>query len=307
MREVEVRRPVAPGDVDTLRRIASAAERAAGHVLLGDSVWRDVAAPSPDSAIILAQDGEVPLGILHLDATEGDASRGDRLAVAILPDAPFEETLHDLVAAALDDRRRRGGGPVELWFFGADRRTDDVAAGLGLEPARELWQLRIGLPVREAAEWPAGLTVRPFEPGRDDDAWLTVNNRAFVADPDQGGWDRAVLGEREHEPWFDPEGFLLAFDDQGLAGFCWTKVHLASPPIEPLALGEIYVIGVDPDRQRTGLGRALVVAGLTNLHERHHVFRGMLHVDRANRAAVALYRSIGFALARVDRAYRWEG
>ena len=107
---------------------------------------RDVAKPSPDSAIVLARDGEVPLGILHLGANEGHVPRGDRLSVAILPDAPFEETLHDLAAAALHDHRRRGGGPVELWVFGADRRTDHVAAGLGFEPDRVLWQLRIGLP-----------------------------------------------------------------------------------------------------------------------------------------------------------------
>ena len=37
-----------------------------------------------------------------------------------------------------------------------------------------------------------------------------------------------MLRAREQEAWFDPEGFLLAFDDEGLAGFCWTKVHPAA-------------------------------------------------------------------------------
>jgi len=301
--EVEVRRPVAPADVDTLRRVATSAERAAGHALLGDSVWRDLAHPSPASAIITARDGERPLGVLHLGPDEGQQST-DRLSAAILPHAPYEETLHDLVEAAIDDACARGGRPVELWVFGADRRSDGVAADLGLKPARELWQLRITLPLREAPRLPPEVNVRAFEPGRDEEAWLRVNNRAFAADPDQGGWDEAVLAGREREPWFDPGGFLLAFDDRGLAGFCWTKVHLATPPVEPVSLGEIYVIGVDPDHQGAGLGRMLVVTGLANLHERHQILRGMLHVDRANQAAVTLYRSIGFSLARVDRAYR---
>jgi mycothiol synthase len=306
VREVEVRRPVAPPDVDTLRRVAAAAERAAGHALLGDSVWRDLADPSPETAIVIARDGEQPLGVLHLGPTEGDASTGVRFSVAILAAAPFEDTLHDLLAAALDDQRERHGGPAELWVFGADRRSDRIAAGLGFELDREMWQLRIALPLRDEPQLPPAVTVRPFEVGRDEDAWLRVNNRAFATDPDQGGWDEAVLAAREREPWFDPGGFLLAFDDGGLAGFCWTKVHLATPPVEPVALGEIYVIGVDPDHQGGGLGRALVLTGLANLHERHQIFRGMLHVDRANQAAVALYRSIGFALARVDRAYQWK-
>jgi len=302
--DVEVRRPVTPADVDTVRRLATAAERAAGHALLGDAVWRDLAGPSGETAVVIARRGETPVGVLHIGEQEGGPARGVRLSASIRPDAPAEQTLRDLLEAALADRRQRGGGPIELWVFGADPGSDRVAAALGFEVARELCQLRVPLPLREAPRWPAGVTVRPFEPGRDDDAWLTVNNRAFASDPDQGGWDLTTLTGREREPWFEPAGFLLAVDARGLAGFCWTRVHPAAPPIEPLALGEIYVIGVDPDRQGQGLGRALVVAGLADLHDRHQVSRGMLFVDRSNDATVRLYHSIGFTLARVDRAYR---
>ena len=304
MTDVELRRPVTPADVDTVRRVAAEAERAAGHARLGDAVWRDLADPSTETAVVIARREDNPVGVLHIGEHEDGPARGVRLSTAILPDAPAEQTLHDLLDIALADRRQRGGGPVELWVFGADPGSDHVAGSFGFDVARELCQLRVTLPLHEAPRWPAGVTVRPFEPGRDDDAWLTVNNRAFATDPDQGGWDLATLAGREREPWFEPAGFLLAVDARGLAGFCWTRVHPAAPPMEPLALGEIYVIGVDPDRQGQGLGRALVVAGLADLHDRHDVSRGMLFVDRSNDAAVRLYRSIGFTLTRVDRAYR---
>jgi mycothiol synthase len=147
------------------------------------------------------------------------------------------------------------------------------------------------------------VTVRAFDPGRDEAAWIAVNNRAFAHDPDQGGWVEATLRRREHEPWFDPASFLLAEDDRGLAGFCWTKLHPAAPPIEPVALGEIYVIGVDPSRQGIGLGRTLTLAGLADLHDRRHAPVGMLFVDASNDAARHLYESIGFTVARVDWAY----
>ena len=114
--------------------------------------------------------------------------------------------------------------------------------------------------------------VRPFRPGRDEDAWLRVNARAFATHPEQGSWTADDLRLREAEPWFDPDGFLLAWrgdpDDGGvLLGFHWTKVH---PPgdVGDEAVGEVYVLGVDPGAQGLRLGRALTDLGLAHLRGR---------------------------------------
>jgi mycothiol synthase len=149
------------------------------------------------------------------------------------------------------------------------------------------------------------VSVRTFVPGQDEAAWVEVNNRAFAGHPEQGAWTVDMLRAREQEPWFDPDGFLLAFGADGLAGSCWTKVHPPQPPHEPDALGEIYVIGADPGRQGKGLGRALTVGGLQSLADRG-ITVGMLFVDGANEAAVGLYRSLGFTTARTDCAYGLE-
>jgi mycothiol synthase len=145
---------------------------------------------------------------------------------------------------------------------------------------------------------PWQLETRPFRPGRDDDAWLAVNNRAFHWHPEQGGWDAATLKAREAEEWFDPEGFLLHEEGGRLAGFCWTKVHADHDP----PLGEIYVVAVDPDWQGTGLGRKLVLAGLDSLYHRGLTV-GMLYVDATNRPALKLYIDLGFTIDHLDRAY----
>jgi mycothiol synthase len=90
-----------------------------------------------------------------------------------------------------------------------------------------------------------------------------------------------------------------------LAGFCWTKVHEAhdslSPPGEP-ALGEIYVVAVDPDFAGHGLGRQLTLAGLDYLSSKG-ITEAMLYVDATNAAAVKLYVELGFTVNHIDRAY----
>jgi mycothiol synthase len=202
-----------------------------------------------------------------------------------------------LLRAALGVIAAAGGGRVQLWRSQPSARSDADAQAVGLDAGRDLLELRRPLPVGE----PWSLPVRPFEPGKDEDAWLRVNNRAFAGHPEQGDWGRATIEEREKEPWFDPRGFLLHERDGRLAGFCWTKVHHEDDP----PLGEIYVIGVDPDFGGHGLGRALVLAGLDHLAG-EGIGTGMLYVDADNTAARRLYDQLGFTVHHVDRSYRGE-
>jgi mycothiol synthase len=208
-----------------------------------------------------------------------------------------------LIGTALD----QAAGPVRLWIMQAEEGDDAAVAEFGFRPERDLLQMRVPLPLPAdivAATRP--VETRAFEPGRDDKAWLWVNNRAFAGHPEQGNWTVERLREREATEWFDPAGFLVApdpaGDGQGLLGSCWTKIHRHRTPV----LGEIYVISVDPSHHSEGWGRALTVAGLQWLSAQD-LSVGMLYTDAANTAAVALYRSLGFTVDHVDRSYLGSG
>lgn len=207
----------------------------------------------------------------------------------------------DLLRDGITIVSEKGGGELRCWIHG-DGPPDVAplavpaleAAGFTLE--RTLLQLRRPLPVDELMI--PTIATRPFVPGQDDEAWLAVNNRAFATHPEQGAWTAELLHERQQEPWFDPNGFLLHEVDDQLVGFCWTKVHADTDP----PMGEIYVIAVDPTAHQQGLGKGLVVTGLDHLAERG-LRTGMLYVDASNAAATRLYDRLGFGLHHEDRAF----
>lgn len=301
MLRVTVRRLIAPDDIDAIRTLAAAAEASDHRPPFGDSVWRDLAHPTPLSMLVIAESDGKPVGALHLAPPENRGESGLIAAIVVEPRHRGGEVEQALLETALADEKV-ACSRILLWIFGADDTADRFMDASGFRRERELHQMRVRLPITMDRGWPTGVDVRPFLPGVDEETWLSVNNRAFVADPDQRGWTLDTIRRREEESWFDPAGFLLAWRGDTLAGFCWTRLHPAAPPNEPEALGEIYVIGVDPGHQGIGLGRALVAGGLGSLHERGASV-GMLFVDAANTAAIRLYEKLGLRVTRVDRAY----
>jgi mycothiol synthase len=192
-------------------------------------------------------------------------------------------------------------GRVRIWAHGGHPAARRLAERLGLTLFRELRQLRRPLSPDAAdlpePRFPDGVSVRTFVPGRDEDAWLAVNAAAFAHHPEQGSLTRRDLADRLAEPWFDPAGFFLAFRDDDLVGFHWTKVH-------PGGLGEVYVVGVLPSEQGSGLGRALTTLGLRHLATDRALPTALLYVDTDNPAALTLYTRLGFTTHESDLMFR---
>jgi mycothiol synthase len=262
-------------------------------------------APAPGRDLVLTVDGAVA-GYAYLDAPGhrdlevsgelviGPRYRGRGLGLALL---------RELIAQAAGHR-------VQLWAHGDLPAAARLARAAGFERFRALWQMRRSLrePL-DAPRLPAGTTLRTFRPGRDEQEWLELNARAFAKHPEQGSWQWHDLELREQEPWFDPAGFFVAERDGAMAGFHWTKVPGAAGP-EPRGaaaqapgIGEVYVVGVDPGQQGTGLGRALTLAGLGYLRDRG-LAEAMLYVDEDNTPAITMYERLGFTRWSTDAMYR---
>lgn len=278
--------------------LLDAAAATDGRRPLSDHLYLDLVNGGSDGfAAVLAYDEGRRLPHAYAQLSRGNDSY--LLELVVHPDHRDDAaaTAGDLIRAALGVVAGDGGGQVTWWVAEPTETHRAIAREAAMVPGRRLDQMRRALPTGE----PVTIETRDFVPGADDEAWLSVNNRAFADHGEQGGWTPGTLRTRQAEDWFDPSGFRIHDRDGRMAGFCWTKVH---PPAgddgEPL--GEIYVIAVDPSVVGRGLGRAMTVAGLQHLAA-GGLTVGMLYVESDNDPAVRLYRSLGFEVHQTDTAF----
>ncbi len=208
------------------------------------------------------------------------------------------------VGTALVERlvAESGERGLRVWAHGDDAAARFLSGRLGFTRVRDLWQMRRSLsePLPDPS-YPDDVTVRTFEVGRDEAAWLDVNARAFAHHPEQGDTDLHDLEQRIRQPWFDAEGFFLAARADRLLGFHWTKVHAAEGSTAR-RFGEVYVVGVAPEAQGLGLGKALTLTGLIHLR-RLGLDECILYVEADNAPAVTVYEKLGFTMSSVDVMY----
>ena len=291
--------PLPSATAAAVTELARSAAQSDGVHPLSERTLLHLDGEHPDDLHVLAYEGEPgTIEVTGLQSARNLIGYG-----ALAPDGSAELVVaptarrHGTGTALLRMLLDHGGNRTRVWAHGRLPGSDELANRLGLEVTRELYFLRRTRAALPDPVWPDGIAVRTFVPGQDDAAWLKVNSEAFADHPEQGSWRAADLAERLQQPWFDPNGFFLAVDSStgALAGFHWTKVEEG--------VGEVYVVGVSPAHQGSGLGKALTLQGLHHLQEDRDLDAVVLYVDGTNTAARALYNALGFTTAALDVQY----
>jgi mycothiol synthase len=185
------------------------------------------------------------------------------------------------------------GEPIGPLFLGA----------LGFTYHSTVWDL--DLPSDDpvpAPVWPEGHIGRSFDRNRDLESWIRVFNAAFADHPTPLQLDPKQIGGALADP-DNEDGDIVLVEEAAsgeIVGFCATEPSRRGGAVGDH--GELWAIGVRPDRQGRGLGRQLVRAGVERL-------RGIgvpnvsLAVNGRNESALGLYESEGFV--RVRTRDRW--
>jgi mycothiol synthase len=255
-----------------------------------------------DSHLVIEENKEV-IAYAHLDTT--DLVAGPSIEAVVHP----QHRGKGLGALILKEAIKICGDKTRIWSHGDLPAAKAIAASLNLE---RLWSnLLMSKSLGEIQPVTSKYPIRTFIPGLHNQAFLDLNNNVFANYPDQGGWSEDDLKVRLNESWFDDKGFFVAEDNGELIGFSWTKIHGAHTHSHSggdddhghEALGEIYVLAVNPDYKGQGIGRDLTITGLNYL-KYQGLNNVMLYVGVENKPAFKLYKSLGFNEFGSDVMYR---
>ena len=255
-----------------------------------------------DSHLVIEENKKV-IAYAHLDTT--DLVAGPSVEAVVHP----QHRGKGLGALILKEAIKICGDKTRIWSHGDLPAAKAIAASLKLE---RLWSnLLMSKSLGEIQPVTSKYPIRTFIPGLDNQAFLDLNNKVFADYPDQGGWSEDDLKVRLNESWFDDKGFFVAEDKGELIGFCWTKIHGAHTHSHSgedndhghEALGEIYVLAVNPDYKGQGVGRDLTIIGLNYL-KYQGLNNVMLYVGVENKPAFKIYKSLGFNEFGSDVMYR---
>ena len=237
----------------------------------------------------------------------GFASADFKIAV-VRPDRRRQGIGRALVDAAEARPRAKGEPELLMGAVPSESVAPQFLAAIGFAYHSTVWDL--DLPADRAVappSWPDGLVGRPFAGVADVEAWVRVFNAAFADHPTPLQLDAAFVIAAMDDPDYENGDVVLLEEGPGgdLVGFC------ATDPLRRDGLvshhGEIWAVGVRPDRQGRGLGRQLVRAGVARLRS-VGVMNVALAVNGRNKSALGLYDSEGFVQSRTrDRWARPVG
>jgi mycothiol synthase len=291
---VRVLDDLGPGLTRAVLELADAAEEVDGIAPLNEHAALRLSDPAGEARHLIGVDGDELLGYAFLDLSGDGATSAE---CVVRPPARGNGLGRALVATLLAES---GDRPLEIWSHGDFPAAAAVARHTGLRRVRELRRMLRDLtdPLPPVV-LPDGVSLRTFRPDTDAQAWVRLNARAFASHPEQGAMTIDDLSARMAQPWFDAAGFFVAERDGELVGFHWTKVHTDQLP----AVGEVYVIGVSPEAQGGGLGRALTLRGLHHLRDAG-LASVLLYVEADNAPALRVYAGLGFTVDGMDVQYR---
>jgi len=249
-----------------------------------------------DAWLVIAPDHRVAAYSWCWDKKQHVEIQGDYYIHPDFHDAGLDDPILDrLDARALE---HRGSAPkdatvvLRLFNHAKDRARAALLRARKFERVRTFFRMAIDLTGKlSGPRWPAGIVVRRYRPGVDDQVLEETIQESFA---DHYGFSHEPHGDwvdrRLKHPEFTPDVCMLAWDGDEVAG--------ALLPFRFEESGWVRELGVRSRWRGRGVGRALLLDVFARFASMG-LKRAALGVDAANETgATQLYESVGMSVVQ---------
>ena len=210
----------------------------------------------------------------------------------IYPEHRRRELATKLLGYATNCARETGAKVAQVNIREDNMVARKILSRLGFSLVRRF--LELGLDIADVGELDmvqAAPGCRYLQPG-EEDKLTQLQNRAFSG---TWGFNPNTVEEiafRTNLSTCSLDDIMLIYERDKAIGYCWIGIS-CEKGIPSVRKGQILMLGVDPHYRGKGTGKKLVLAALARLKSKG-LQVAELTVDSENKAAYALYQSIGF-------------
>jgi len=241
---------------------------------------------SPEENLFVAETAADIVG--YMDVTSELQIGRAILNCLIHPEHRRQGLASTLLVPSLRRAKELGAEVAQVCLRRNNSAAQNALLRLGFSPVRHFLQMRVDITeLDEHKTSRAALRCRYLQSG-EEELLTEIQNTSFAG---SWGYHPNTIEEITYRLGLSqcsPHDVVLANDDSQISGYCWTSLTSKSE-------GQIYMIGVDPDFQGQGIGRRLLLAGLSRLRSKGCPV-AELTVDSQNKAACDLYQSTGFTV-----------
>jgi mycothiol synthase len=208
-----------------------------------------------------------------------------------------------LLEHALEHAGRIKARVAHMNIPSAEITTAQMVENAGFAPIRKFYEMHLDAEKFDlSTEKKSRFEFHHLRSG-EEQKLIDIQDRSFKGtwgyDPDMARHVSWWMSYRRN----NHDDIILALDESEVIGYCWTGLSSHADMYTGMAKGRIHMLGVAPDRRRSGAGKKLLVEGIRYLGSKGRYIIE-LTVDGQNHGAVELYRSNGFRV--VDTAIWYE-
>lgn len=217
-------------------------------------------------------------------------------------DPEVSTAIESIIETAVNRAAELDAGYIEGRSLFTEWDKAYVETGFTRMGAYQRWRL---FPVKGTiplADIPSGGDIRAWSGSSDIRVLMGLFTGAFrdhwdYQEPKKQEWEEIIRGKS-----FDPSLLLTGFDDGTAVGYVFGQ-NMPDSTNPGIQMAYLVSIGIHPDHQGRGWGRALLTRWLRSIYG-SSARAAELDVDAENLRAMDLYRSLGFRFLKQEEVYR---